>query len=126
MRRWLRQQGHAGEELESATDEVWRHLATTLQSEMGRWILGPRVAAQCEVPYTTARDGEIQTHVIDRTFVEDGVRWIVDYKTTRPSDDEEPRAEHQAQLSRYRSLFGADTDVRTVVFYTRTGGIQDV
>jgi ATP-dependent exoDNAse (exonuclease V) beta subunit len=126
MRRWLRQQGHAGEELGSATDEVWRHLATTLQSEMGRWILGPRDAAQCEVPYTTARDGEIQTHVIDRTFVEDGVRWIVDYKTTRPSDDEEPRAEHQAQLSRYRSLFGADTDVRTVVFYTRTGGIQDV
>jgi ATP-dependent exoDNAse (exonuclease V) beta subunit len=123
MRRWLLKQGHAGEELESASEDVLQHLLTTLQSETGRWILGPREAGQCEVPYTTARDGEVQTHVIDRTFVEDGVRWIVDYKTTNPPADDGLRQEHEQQLMRYRALFPGQA-VRAVVFFTRTATIS--
>jgi ATP-dependent exoDNAse (exonuclease V) beta subunit len=58
-----------------------RALATAITDKRGRWILEARVGAQNEYPLTGSLDGELKNFVIDRTFVADGVRWIVDYKT---------------------------------------------
>ena len=119
MQRWLRQQGHG---LKVATDgaaEVIDHLVSTLQSETGRWILSPRDESGCEVAFTTERGGSIQTHIIDRTFVEDGVRWIVDYKTTRQKSNESVLQDYEQQLQRYRSLFTPKEVVRCATFFTR-------
>ena len=118
MQRWLRQQGHG---LKVATDgaaEVIDHLVSTLQSETGRWILSPRDESGCEVAFTTERGGSIQTHIIDRTFVEDGVRWIVDYKTTRQKSNESVLQDYEQQLQRYRALFSPKEVVRCATFFT--------
>ncbi|HEX6879258.1 MAG TPA: 3'-5' exonuclease, partial [Terriglobales bacterium] len=58
-----------------------RALVTAITDKRGRWILEARVGAQNEYPLTGSLDGELKNFVIDRTFVADGVRWIVDYKT---------------------------------------------
>jgi ATP-dependent exoDNAse (exonuclease V) beta subunit len=57
------------------------------------------------------RDGRLVTGVIDRTFIDaDGVRWIVDYKTSRHSGTdveaflEQERLRYAPQLERYAFL----------------------
>ncbi len=68
--------------LDSACDKVLRALRQTLAHEQGQWILAEHEQAACELPLTVVGDdGLPHQYVIDRTFVADGVRWIVDYKT---------------------------------------------
>jgi ATP-dependent exoDNAse (exonuclease V) beta subunit len=56
-------------------------------------------------------DGRLETGVIDRTFVDaEGLRWIVDYKTSRHSGSdledflEREKQRYAPQLERYASL----------------------
>jgi ATP-dependent exoDNAse (exonuclease V) beta subunit len=123
MALWLGQQGHAPTEAQAAAAEVVAHLVTTLESADGRWVLGPHDQAVCERSYTTVSDGVMQTHVIDRMFRVDGVRWIVDYKTTAAlsGDAAAPLQAHTEQLARYRQLFADEADVRTAVYFTAQG-----
>jgi len=67
---------------------------------------------QNEYALSALEDGVVNTYRIDRTFVdEQGVRWIVDYKSTdtRNQDiesfvDEQIKDRHQDQLERYGRL----------------------
>ena len=59
-------------------------------------------------------------HVIDRIFVADGCRWIIDYKTVRlPEAELAIRAEsYRPQLERYASLFAdAGLPLRLAIFF---------
>lgn len=81
LRRGLLNLGVRLDEIDAATAKATRALRLTLADDKGRWILAPHVDARCELPLTLDDDGPGR-YVIDRTFVaEDGVRWIVDYKT---------------------------------------------
>ncbi|HEU4708554.1 MAG TPA: UvrD-helicase domain-containing protein, partial [Methylophilaceae bacterium] len=83
MQRWLIAQGHSNEEAVMGAERALDALRITLQSDAGRWTLTQR--AQGEYEYALARaEGElISTHIMDQTFVENGTRWVIDYKTTR-------------------------------------------
>jgi ATP-dependent helicase/nuclease subunit A len=82
-RRWLRGQGHSEAEAENGAAEVVAALETTLASEAGRWLLADHPQAGAEQAWSS-RDGDaVANHVIDRIFVADGCRWIIDYKTVR-------------------------------------------
>ncbi len=126
MRRWLRQQGHTHDRATQATQETVRQLTVTLASEAGLWVLAPHSEAGCEVSFTTHRNGLIQTHIIDRTFVDNGVRWIVDYKTTQQEDKPDVLQNHAEQLQRYRSLFAETDDVRCAILFTASGRLVTV
>jgi ATP-dependent helicase/nuclease subunit A len=76
--------------------------------------VAPRADAGAEL--AIARRGEAgtaETRVIDRSFVEDGVRWIIDYKTADlgPAADAARLAAHaeryRTQLEAYAALFAA-------------------
>ena len=64
----------------------------------------------------------MRNNVVDRSFVEDGVRWIVDYKTgAHEGGDVEHfiaarRAEYAPQLARYAALF-TDAPVRQALYF---------
>ena len=106
-------EGLAAGELEQARQRVMDALRNTLSDERGRWILSARhQAAHCEMAITTCADGEFQHLVIDRTFIdEEGVRWVIDYKTsTHMGGDMEAfldreQARYQVQLERYAAVF---------------------
>ena len=67
-----------------AAERALRALRRTLADERGRWILRSRPEARCEFAVTGRYAGRIVNAVIDRSFVDDdGVRWIVDYKSSR-------------------------------------------
>ena len=68
-------------------------------SEVGRWALTPHLQHVAEFGLSGVIRGNIQNIIIDRMFVDEGVRWILDYKSTQLHEDE-PR---EALISRYRA-----------------------
>src|SRR5690606_3495291 len=125
-----------GAALDAERDELWRELellglerdaarrgvATivtalrrVVEDEVGRWILRARAEAASEVELVVENGGYLERLKLDRTFVEDGVRWIIDFKTgTHEGADLEAFLDaeverYRAQLERYaRAMRGID------------------
>ncbi len=140
--RWLASRGWQAAAAKEGAQRAGRMLATALASPDGQWVLKARADAASElalakagasgssgtpdVPWTSLR-GQV-TRVIDRSFVEDGVRWIVDYKTAElgPGADAIRLVAHaeryRAQLETYAGFFaGEGLPVRLAVFYVAHG-----
>lgn len=79
----LSRMGVAGDRLAPAVDKVVLALSKTVSSQRGRWLLLRHEQAVCELSLSGVVDGCMVHAEIDRTFVdEEGVRWIIDYKTS--------------------------------------------
>ena len=119
-RRWLSNQGHTADEVESGVTQVLSGLQRTLQSQTGRWLLADHEDSAAEQAWSSLKQLPVSpggervvavNHVIDRVFVADGCRWIIDYKTVRqPENEGEAGLRHRAegfrpQLERYAALF---------------------
>ena len=102
-----------------------RAIGTCLRSDTGRWLLGNRQDGACEYAITALLDGRAVNLVLDRTFVESGERWIVDYKTGehRGGDLEgflESEAErYRNQLAQYREAMALSETrpIRTALYF---------
>jgi ATP-dependent exoDNAse (exonuclease V) beta subunit len=114
-RRWLHELaelGVPGDLRAGAVERVASAVARTLEHDRGRWLLDARHRESATELALTGRLGnDIVRVVIDRTFVDaDGVRWIVDYKTSRHEgagleeflDREQER--YRPQVERYAAL----------------------
>jgi ATP-dependent exoDNAse (exonuclease V) beta subunit len=134
MLAWLRQQGHAEPAAAQAADDVLEALQTTLASKAGQWVLGEHNAAGSELSLmqTTAIEGDLQVknHVIDRTFIEDGVRWIIDYKLTdlgEYPDFVATAQQYMNQLERYATLFKSEgLPIRKAVLFLTLGELVEL
>jgi hypothetical protein len=101
------------EEIDDALERVKRAVATSLGATRGRWLFAPdHTDPRSECALTTIEDGRLVRIVVDWTFVDsDGVRWIVDFKTSlhrgpdldRFLDSEVER--HREQLERYARIW---------------------
>lgn len=78
----LRRAGVAQAEMEEGLTRLRQALLATLADERGRWLLAQHEEAECELALSAVIDGHLEHVRVDRTFVEDGVRWLVDYKIT--------------------------------------------
>jgi len=104
----------------------------TLGSEAGRWVLAGHDQGAAEQAWSSLRDNQTVNHVIDRIFIADGVRWIVDYKTVRlaPGEDVDAalrlRAEgFRPQLARYAALFaGEEMPLRLAIYFPVQAHLQ--
>jgi ATP-dependent exoDNAse (exonuclease V) beta subunit len=133
MCRWLVQQGHGLAEATQGATKVATLLCTTLASEQGNWVLQTHDGAACEMALATVDSGNVVTHVIDRTFIDDGVRWIIDYKSTdlaiRTLDSaiEQQAESHRPQLERYASVFRDEgLPIRMAVFFMALGRLVEL
>lgn len=77
--------GVPGRELPGAAMQVEEALLNLLRDERGAWLFDDiHVDRRSEFGITGLHEGRLISVKIDRTFVEaGGVRWIVDYKTSR-------------------------------------------
>ena len=136
IERSLLREGHSLEAAQAATQQVIREVAGALTSETGRWLLAPRAAAACEVAMSS-QPSEVtqafQHHVIDRLFIDEDVRWIVDYKTLHGDQhitEEVLRTKafsYQPQLARYAALFANDAiETRTAIFFPAHGKLIEI
>ncbi|NOZ52255.1 MAG: UvrD-helicase domain-containing protein [Gammaproteobacteria bacterium] len=98
--------------LNVAIEKVGAALQAALDDERGKWVLSDQHhEASCELALSSVRNGGVDHMVIDRTFVDDeGIRWIIDYKTGAHTgagieeflDREQQR--YYEQLQRYASV----------------------
>jgi ATP-dependent exoDNAse (exonuclease V) beta subunit len=137
VRRMLQQEGVPAAQVEPASRRVHSALRYALEDERGRWILsGRHEDSRCEVPITALLDGRLRHLVIDRTFIdEEGVRWIIDYKTgTHLGGDpvgflDEEQERYRAQLQSYARAFLQleQRPVRTALYFPLVpGGWREV
>ena len=128
MHRWFVQRRYGESESSSAAAGVIAVLRNTLDSDQGRWVLQQRESAACELALASTDGAQVSLHVLDRTFVEYGERWVIDYKSTQLSADisesalSEQAAQHRPQLERYAALFkGEGLAVKKAVFFLALG-----
>ena len=82
VRAELAGEGVDQQELDGAATSVLDALGRLIADERGRWLFDPdHVEARSEWALAGIEDGAVAHVVIDRSFVADGVRWIVDFKT---------------------------------------------
>ena len=131
--RWLAQQGLPARESADGAQTVLDALTRTLGSETGRWILGQRDDAAAEAGWSMRGEDVAVNQVIDRIFVADGVRWIVDYKTVQLAENTADdflvrRAEnYRPQLEGYARLFATGSmPLRLAIFYPLQGKLVEL
>ncbi len=96
-------EGVPHEQAESASDSGLLALHRVFEDERGKWILAPHEDAHSEYPLTFFQDSRYVRNVIDRTFVDDGIRWIIDYKTgTHKGGGEDLEIFLDSEVQRYR------------------------
>ncbi len=93
--------GVMGSELEKAIARVSGALRRTLEDERGRWLLSPHPEHQCEFAVSAVIEGKVEHVRVDRTFIEDGTRWLIDYKVTEQLGGD-PHRFVQMQIDKYR------------------------
>ena len=109
-------------------DRLSRGLTTMLEDPRGQWILHNHEQAQCEqaLGYHHRESNHAGTSVLDRTFVDQGIRWIIDYKFSMPAEGEPEQqfiarqiSSYQAQLKHYANLYLAleENPVRCALYF---------
>jgi ATP-dependent exoDNAse (exonuclease V) beta subunit len=131
MRVWFSRRGYSAQESATGAERVQAALLATLSSETGRWVLAPRAEAAAELALVSCAQEGVATHVVDRTFVENGERWIVDYKTAHADADAATLAAqaevHRPQLERYARLFADEgLPLRMAIFYAAAGRLVEL
>ena len=87
IERQLRNLGVAEHRIAMCAERVMQGVQNALSDDRGQWVLSAHAEARSEWALSVPVDGSdptlgVQKVVIDRTFVdEQGVRWIIDFKT---------------------------------------------
>ena len=135
FRQGLKRQGVSEEEIHTTSQQVEAALINMITDERGQWILD-KAHQQQNNEYTLS--GVVQDKVIsikiDRTFVDkDGIRWIIDYKTSRHEGSdvesflEQQQERYGEQLERYGTLMKlhGDEPVRLGLYFPLLQGWRE-
>ena len=137
---WCRQQlareGIQRAKADAIIDRTSAAIENCLSSERGRWILAGHEDAECEYAITAALDSGNETEngtgpvqpkslILDRTFVENGTRWIIDYKTSSHAggnlqgflDNEEDRYREQLQAYKNALALKETRPIKTALYF---------
>ena len=136
LQAWLQQAGVPANEVPDAVQTLRDAVARMLADPVGRRLLAARGPdAHCEFALSAFENRRLVTGVIDRSFVDnDGVCWIVDYKTGRHEGaDREAFLAREAeryrpQLQRYVTLMRAwqDRPVKAGLYFPLLGTFHEV
>ena len=120
--------------IDHAIERVTSALILSINDPRGQWLLGSQENAQNELCMSANINEKIINIVIDRTFLtEEGVRWVVDYKTSYHEgggvenflDREQVR--YRAQLDRYAAIMQLNDkqSVRLGLYFPLLGGWRE-
>ncbi len=133
----LRRLGLSGKGLLAAQQMVGKSVDAVLNDEQGRWVLSAahaHASSELALSYTDV-NGKLARVIIDRTFIDvkTGMRWLVDYKNSRPMEDESlahflQREEetYTPQLTLYRNaLLGMGPEpIQCALYFTAIGSLH--
>ena len=125
-----------GETLDAATAELEQAVSTTLSPEgPGRWVLSSehlQAHSEWALMRVEPATGRVEELIIDRCFIDrqSGIRWLIDYKNSRPSEGEtvelfcRGQSElYREQLLRYREVLSeiGGEEIRCALYFTALG-----
>lgn len=131
----LKQLGVPEAERADAVNRVVHALINMLNDERGQWILSSEhKKQQNEYPISGMVDNKLSNAILDRTFIDkEGVRWIIDYKTSRHEgadldaflDHEQQR--YQEQLEKYGTLMKqlGEEDIKLGLYFPLLQGWRE-
>lgn len=130
----LRNQGFSARQIADMLETVQDQLTRTVKSDVGRWLLNAEhEESAVEAAYTRSTGSYQRISIVDRTFIHEGLRWIVDYKTSMIPDDrdlplDDKALNFQPQLVRYAELFEAldSTPIKAAIFFTDVAELVEV
>jgi len=123
-KRWSERLGVRSEEIDEVCDRVEEALRGILTDPKGRWSLYGD--GHAELPLSGLWNGRVESVVIDRVRIdEDGVHWIIDYKTSTHEGGElegflaQESDRYRPQLQKYASLYKAfsKSNVRVALYF---------
>lgn len=82
-----------------------------LSDPRGRWILTQHEDARSEHSLASVQDSSFQSYIIDRTFIVNGKRWIIDFKTSVCEENkyaefiDEQKNIYAEQLNTYATIY---------------------
>ena len=139
--RWLASRGCNAADAITAARRVMEMLTVTLTSQDGQWVLARHEDDAAELALSTtasweADDGSMgapQTRVVDRSFIDGGERWIIDYKTADLGTDvaistlQEHAERFRPQLEQYARLFQSEArPIHKAIFYLAHGRLVEL
>ncbi|MFT5482347.1 MAG: ATP-dependent helicase/nuclease subunit A [Halieaceae bacterium] len=134
----LREMGIEEPEWPRLLKTVVESLSCTLADQVGRWMLSnEHRESRVELPVqVTELDQKSKLLIIDRCFIaEDGIRWIVDYKTSAPASEEtlenflvDQTQKYSGQLNAYRDalLRIGDVETKVALYFTALAHLQEL
>lgn len=127
----LKQYGWQQEDINNAIQKILRAINNTITDNHGKWLLdSSHENSACELAIThkqgTTIDLKLRENIVDRTFIADGVRWIIDYKSSEPAAEQtladfitQETLAYKSQLARYRACFTAlgENEIKTALYF---------
>ena len=98
MQQWSEDLPISADDAHQVVETALKQVHRLVASSLGKWVLSPHVSHVAELHLSALLEGEIKHVVIDRMFVENGERWIIDYKSSQI----EARQDQAQLISRYR------------------------
>ena len=103
---------------------VKKSLEMLKKTSDGRWILNRYLADNSEVSYLLESNNTTTQHIPDRSFIENDIQWIIDYKTPfSPIKNLAAEAKkHLPQLRSYETIFkGNKRVIQKAIYFAPQG-----
>lgn len=122
----LEAQGLSKEQSKFQTIKGLKALKLALEDPNGKWMLSKRESARSEYSLISYSKNRFENRIIDRTFIDNGTRWIVDFKTGEhegaglESFFNEEKIRYKPQLDAYEDLFrkkGETLPIKKALYY---------
>lgn len=117
----LKSLGFNEQEQREVLDSFHKDLTNLFEDPIGQWLCKAHQEERNEYELLINDEGIAATRIIDRTFIADGERWIIDFKTG--SDEEASQNKHRQQVNHYAELLTMKVNepIRCGVYYLATG-----
>ena len=99
-------------ELQAAEAKIQRQITQFFNDSIGQWIIQSHEDERNEYELLVLDDQSIVTKIIDRTFCDQGIRWIIDFKTGY--EDKQNQMRYKQQVNDYARLFAARDREKTI------------
>ncbi|MDF1759617.1 MAG: UvrD-helicase domain-containing protein [Coxiellaceae bacterium] len=105
------QLGLSQQQIDGVLPIVKKAIEQTQQDQRGQWILSEHQQDQYEYEIQQRQNDKVKTFIIDRCFIDNNTRWIIDYKSAKPSINQTPdsflclqKEQYFEQLQTYATL----------------------
>lgn len=117
----LRTSGFESTAITDAQQQLQTQLMPLFDSPIGRWIMHAHSEEHNEYALLVESQGELTTRILDRFFLDQGKRWIIDFKTGE--DHETNETTHRTQVNAYGRLIAQchPEPIHCGLYYLATG-----